>query len=451
VLFRSELGQRVVVACIVHMLAGHGASVRELCEHNDVYIIPRGGRTQLVLTLGALSAFAALTIDMYLPAMPGMAADLHTRTSLVQLTLTVFVVGLAVGQVVVGSLSDAWGRRRLLLAGLAVYVAGSVACLFAPTVGWLVAGRIVQSLGAAAATVLSRAIVRDLFDGAQMTRFFSTLMLVNGVAPVVAPVIGAQLLAVASWRVIFAVFAVTGACVLLAVMIGLPESLPQERRRPPHLGANLRSYAILCRDASYVRYVLAAALMFAAMFAYISGSSFVLQDVYGLSAQQFSLVFGVNGLGIVLLGQLNGLLVGRLASEHTLLGASLGVSCVGGLGVLVSTIAELPLGVLLGCLFAVVAMIGPVLANATSLALADHASAAGAASSLQGLLQFLVGGVVASAMGLFGGGSAVPMGAAMCLSATAAIAVFAFRFRTSRPRVGEPLVSSDGSRSRLDA
>jgi len=204
----------------------------------------------------------------------------------------------------------------------------------------------------------------------------------------------------------------------------LPESLPPERRRLSHLGANLRSYVILSRDRSYLRYVLAAALMFASMFAYISGSSFVLQEVYGLSAQQFSLVFGVNGLGIVLCGQVNGVLVGRVANEHTLLGISLVAGAVGGFGVLASTIAELPLGVLLACLFTVVAMIGPVLANATSLALADHASAAGAASSLQGLLQFLVGGVVASAMGLFGDGTAVPMGVAMCVSATAALVVF---------------------------
>lgn len=392
----------------------------------------RARRTYLVLTLGALSACAALTIDMYLPAMPGMAEDLLTRPSLVQLTLTVFVIGLAAGQVLVGPLSDAWGRRRLLLAGLAIYVVGSVACIFAPTIGWLIAARVVQSAGAAAATVLSRAIVRDLFEGTAMTRFFSTLMLVNGVAPIVAPVVGAQLLNVASWRTIFLVLAAVGSALLLVVTAGLPESLPEERRQPAHLRTHLRTYALLCRDASYMRYVLASALMFASMFAYISGSSFVLQDIYGLTAQHYSLAFGVNGLGIVLLGELNSLLVHRAASEHTLLGAALAVGTIGGFGVLVSTLAGLPLSVLLVCLFAVVSMLGPPLANGTSLALADHASAAGTASSLQGLLQFLIGGIVASTMGAFGG-SAVLMGVAMCLTATAALAVFASGFRSGRP------------------
>ena len=189
----------------------------------------------------------------------------------------------------------------------------------------------------------------------------------------------------------------------------------------------LGTYAMLFKDTSYLRYVLAAALMFASMFAYISGSSFVLQDIYGLTAQQYSLVFGTNGLGLVLMGQLNALLVHRVANEKTLLGVALALGAAGGFGVLVSTIAGLPLAVLLVCLFVVVSMLGPVLANATSLALAEHGSAAGTASSLQGLLQFLIGGLVASTMGAFDDGTAVPMGAAICLTATAALAVYARR------------------------
>ena len=384
-------------------------------------------RAQLAVVLGSLSAFAALSIDIYLPAMPGVALDLGTRANLVQLSLTVFVIGLAIGQVLVGSLSDVWGRRPLLLAGLGLYVVGSVACAFAPTVGWLIAARFVQSLGAAAATVLSRAIVRDLFEGRAMTQFLSTLMLVNGLAPVVAPAIGGQLLTVASWRAIFVVLGVVGALALLVVVPGLPESLPRGRRSPPHLRATVRSYAVLCRDASYLRYVVAGALMFASMFAYISGSSFVLQDVYGLSAQQYGLVFGANGLGIVLLGLLNGLLVGRVADERTLLLISLSVGTTGAFGVLICTATGLPLAMLLVCLLAVVSVIGPVLANATSLALSGHATAAGAASSLQGLLQFLIGGAVASIMGAFGDGGGVPMGAAMFLSAAAALLALLWR------------------------
>ena len=386
-----------------------------------------GHRARLALLLGSLSAFGALTIDMYLPAMPSMARHLHPSAPLVQATLTAFVVGLALFQVLVGPLSDTWGRRRPLVAGMTLYVAGSLWCASAPTVGWLIAGRILQSVGAAAGTVLARAIVRDLFSGTAMTRFFSTLMVVNGVAPVMAPVIGGQLLTLTNWRAVFLVLAALGAALLLAVVFALPESLPAAERAPAHLRSTLRTFRTLVNDRHYLRYVLAAALMFAAVFAYISGSSFVLQDTYGLTAQQFSLVFGANGVGIVLLGQVNGRLVGRVADEHTLLRAGVTVAALGSVGVLTSAVLDLPLPLLLICLFSVVSMIGIVLANATSLALGGHGSAAGAASSLQGLLQFLVGGLAASAMSLPGQVTAVSMATTVAICAAAALAVLPTR------------------------
>jgi DHA1 family bicyclomycin/chloramphenicol resistance-like MFS transporter len=391
--------------------------------------LPFRRRLWLALILGSLSAIGALSIDMYLPAMPGMSRQLHASGPVIQLTLTVFVIGLAVGQVLAGPLSDMWGRRRPLLAGMVLYVAGSVWCALAPGAGQLIAGRAVQSLGAAAGAVLARAIVRDLFEGTAMTRFFSTLMLVNGVAPIVAPVIGGQLLTVATWRAVFAVLAGAGAVLLLAVLFALPESLPAPRRTPAHLRHTARSLGGLARDWGYLRYVLAAALMFAAVFAYISGSSFVLQQAYGLSAQQFSLIFAANGLGIMVFGQASGFLIGRAVTERTLLRASLAAASFGGLGVLLSVALGLPLPLLLACLFVVVSMLGVVLPSATSLAMAAHGSAAGAASSLQGLLQFLVGGLAASAMGLAGQGTAVPMGATMFSCATAALAILLIRRR----------------------
>lgn len=385
-------------------------------------LLPARRRLWLALILGSLSALGALSIDMYLPAMPGMSRQLHASGPVIQLTLTVFVIGLAAGQVLAGPLSDTWGRRRPLLAGMALYVAGSAWCALAPDASQLIAARVVQSLGAAAAAVLARAIVRDLFEGTAMTRFFSTLMLVNGAAPVVAPVIGGQLLTVATWRAVFIVLAGAGAVLLLAVVIALPESLPVSRRQPARLHHTVRSLAGLALDWGYLRYVLAAALMFAAVFAYISGSSFVLQQAYGLSAQQFSLIFAANGLGLVLLGQLSGFLAGRVGTD-TLLRVSLSVASLSGLGALVCAALGLPLLLLLACLFVVTSMLGVVLPSATSLAMAGHSSAAGAASSLQGLLQFLVGGLAASAMGLAGQGTAVPMGATMFLCATAALTI----------------------------
>ncbi len=371
-----------------------------------------------------MSALPPLSIDMYLPAMPQMARDLHTSPELVQLSLTVFVVGLALGQIVVGPMSDTWGRRRPLLVGLAVYTLGSVGCLLATTAPLLIGARIVESLGAAAGTVLARAIVRDHFEGPALARFFSTLMLVGGVAPVAAPVIGGQLLTVAPWPAVFAVLGVLGLLLTLAVVFGLPESLPEAARRPGSLRGTLRVYGMLVRDGDYMRAIGSSALMFAAMFCYIAASSFVLQETYGLSAQQFSLVFGVNGLGIVVLGQINGRIVGRVASERRLLALSLAAGALGAIGVLACTALELPFTALAPCLFLTVAVVGPVLANSTSLALANHGSAAGAASSLLGLSQFLVGGLAASALGVIPADQSLAMGIAMCVCACAALAVF---------------------------
>ena len=381
----------------------------------------------LALILGSLSALGALSIDMYLPAMPGMSRQLHASGPLIQLTLTVFVTGLAAGQVLAGPIADMWGRRRPLLAGMALYVAGSAWCALPPDVGQLIAARLVQSLGAAAGAVLARAIVADLFEGTAMTRFFSALMLVNGVAPIAAPVIGGQLLTVATWRAVFTLLAGAGAALLLAVAVALPESLPAPRRQPARLRQVTRSLAGLASDWRYLRSVLAAALMFAAVFAYISGSSFVLQQDYGLSAQQFSLIFAVNGLGIVLFGQASGFLTGRAATERTLLRVSVAAASLAALGVLLAAALGLPLPLLLACLFVVVSMLGVVLPNATSLAMAGHGSAAGTASSLQGLLQFLAGGLAASAMGVAGQGTAIPMAATMFACAAAALTILLIR------------------------
>ena len=375
---------------------------------------------QLVLVLGSLSAFGALTIDLYLPATPSMAAQLDASPASIQATLTVFVVGLAVGQVLVGPLSDAWGRRPLLLVGLALYTAASLACALAPSVGWLIAARALQSLGAAAGTVLARAIARDLFSGVAMTRFLSTLMLVNGLAPVLAPVVGGQLLTVTTWRALFLLLTAIGVLLLGAVVLGLPETLPTEHRQPAHPRHLLRTCARLVDDRRFVRLVLAAAFMFAAVFAYISGSPFVLQDRHGLSPQEFSLVFAVNGLGIVACGQLNGWMVGRLGSEAGLLLAALAVATFGSAGVLVGAALDAPLPVLLVSLFLTVGMLGPVLTNATALALADHSDVAGAASSLQGMTQFLAAGLAAAALGAIGD-DATTMGAVMLCCAAPAL------------------------------
>ncbi|MGW5745743.1 multidrug effflux MFS transporter [Amycolatopsis sp. NPDC003861] len=381
----------------------------------------RRAQLKFVLVLGGLTAFGPLSIDMYLPALPRMAADLHAADSTVQLTLSAFIVGLALGQLVLGPLSDALGRRRPLLAGLVLYVVGSVLCAVSPNAFLLVAARLVQSLGAAAGIVIARATVRDLFSGTAMTKFFSTLMLVSGLAPILAPLIGGQLLNWTSWRGVFVVLTAFGALLLAVVVFFLPE--PSAVRSPLRLGQVMRTYGRLALDRSFAGYALASGLLFASMFAYISGSSFALQGVYGLSPQVYSVVFGANGVGIVLAGQLNGRLVGRVR-ERVLLLSGLLLGVFGGAFVLASVLLKAPLAVLLVSLFLLVSSIGLVMPNASSLALASHARSAGAASALLGVLQFVVGAVATPLVGLGGPGTAVPMAATM--AGFAALALVAY-------------------------
>ncbi|MGK3204902.1 multidrug effflux MFS transporter [Amycolatopsis sp. MEPSY49] len=370
----------------------------------------RRSQLKFVLVLGGLSAFGPLSIDMYLPALPRMAADLHAADTTVQLTLSAFIAGLALGQLVVGPLSDSLGRRRPLLAGLMLYVVGSVLCAVSPDAWLLVAARLVQAVGAAAGIVIARATVRDLFSGTAMTKFFSTLMLVSGLAPILAPLLGGQLLNWTSWRGVFVVLTAFGALLLAVVAFSLPE--PSVSRSPARLGQVMRTYGRLALDRSFAGYALASGLLFAAMFAYISGSSFALQGVYGLSPQAYSVVFGANGVGIVLAGQLNGRLVGRVP-ERVLLLSGLLLGVLGGALVLVSALSRAPLAFLLVSLFLLVSSIGLVMPNASSLALASHARSAGAASALLGVLQFVVGAVATPLVGLGGPGTAVPMAATM--------------------------------------
>ncbi len=381
----------------------------------------RRSQLKFVLILGGLSAFGPLSIDMYLPALPRMAADLHAADTTVQLTLSAFIAGLALGQLVVGPLSDSLGRRRPLLAGLVLYVVGSVLCAVSPDAWLLVAARLVQAVGAAAGIVIARATVRDLFSGTAMTKFFSTLMLVSGLAPILAPLLGGQLLNWTSWRGVFVVLTAFGALLLAVVAFFLPE--PSVSRSPARLGQVMRTYGRLVLDRSFAGYALASGLLFAAMFAYISGSSFALQGVYGLSPQAYSVVFGANGVGIVLAGQLNGRLVGRVR-ERALLLSGLLLGVLGGALVLVAAVTRAPLAFLLVSLFLLVSSIGLVMPNASSLALAAHARSAGAASALLGVLQFAVGAVATPLVGLGGPGTAVPMAATMAGFAVLALLAY---------------------------
>ncbi|MBQ0924357.1 Bcr/CflA family multidrug efflux MFS transporter [Saccharopolyspora endophytica] len=381
-------------------------------------------RGKYALILGGMSAFGPLSMDMYLPALPAISGELNAGASQVQLSLMACTIGLALGQLVMGPLSDTYGRRRPLLIGVVVFALASLACALAPSAYALAALRLVQGFGGAAGIVIARAVVRDLFSGVALAKFFSLLMLVNGVVPVLAPVLGGQLLRVTSWRGVFVTLCAIGAALLVAALLALPETLPPEQRRPGSLPQTLRTFGGLLRDRMFTGFALSAALAFAAMFAYISGSSFVLQDVHHLSPQMFSVVFGVNSIGIVAMGQINGLLVGKVDSRR-LLAIGLGGNALGGLSVAASTVLGLGLFALLPALFVTVASIGLVFPNATALALSGHRETAGSASALLGVLQFMIGGLVSPLVGIAGSDTAVPMGLVMGALSASAVVVFA--------------------------
>lgn len=370
-------------------------------------------KARFALILGGLTAFGPLSIDMYLPALPQLSADLGATSSQAQLTLTAVLLGLALGQLFAGPISDSVGRRKPLMVGLALYITASVLCALSNEVYALAALRALQGFGAAAGMVIARASVRDLYTGVEASRFFSSLMLVTGLAPILAPVIGGQILAYTTWRGVFVVL--TGfAVVLMAVaLFALPETKPAQWRQPLHLRSTFATFASLLARPSFLGNALAAGLGMATMFAYVSGSSFVLQGVYGMSPQAYSLVFGLNAVGLVLGGQVNARLVGRFATEsQLLLGALISASTAGAM-LVTSVLLQLGLPVILTALFVMIASLGFVMPNTTMLALADNREVSGSASALLGVMQFIVGALAAPLVGLGGVGSALPMALVM--------------------------------------
>jgi DHA1 family bicyclomycin/chloramphenicol resistance-like MFS transporter len=362
-----------------------------------------------VVVLGLLSTFGPLSLDLYLPALPQLADDLGASASLAQLSITACLVGLAVGQLVAGPLSDRLGRRRPLIVGLVAFLLASVACAVAPSAAVLVLLRLVQGLAGAAGIVISRAIARDLYSGRALMIFFSRLLLVAGLAPVIAPVLGGQLTRIMTWRGIFGVLAGFGAVLLLAGLFGLKETLPPERRVVGGFRRTLQGYNTLLHDRFFVGCALSSGLAGASMFAYIAGSTFVLQRIYGMSPQGFSLVFGCISLGLVAAAQ-GGARLALIWPLPRVLGFGLTINLFGATALLITVITGLPLGALIGALVIMVCAVGLIFPTANALAMADYPDLAGTASSLQGLSQFVFGAVAAPLVGIAGEQTALPLG-----------------------------------------
>jgi DHA1 family bicyclomycin/chloramphenicol resistance-like MFS transporter len=374
-----------------------------------------------VVILGALSAFGPLSMDMYLPGLPSLSRQLHASASAGQLTLTGCMLGIALGQLVAGPFSDSLGRRRPLLAGLAGYTAASVACAFAPSIWTLIALRFIQGLAGGVGVVIARAIVRDLFEGVTAARMFATLMIVTGVAPIFAPLVGGQALRITSWRGIFGVLAAIGIPLLVITARRLPETLAPEDRHGGGLRATVRTFGRLLSDRNFAPHALSFSLSFAAMFAYIAGSSFVLEDVYGTSPQVFSLVFAVNSVGLITMSQVGARLLGR-RSPATLARYGLCGVALAAVSVLLVTATHAGLALLLVSLFALLCGNGFVLPNGIAAAMADQ-SALGSASALLGLGQFGLGAAVAPLVGLAGSHDALPMGVVIGVCGLTALVV----------------------------
>ena len=384
---------------------------------------PRPSYARLAIILGILSAFGPLSIDMYLPGLPSIARDFGVATADVQQTLSAFFIGLAVGQLIYGPISDRVGRRRPLLFGCALYALACLGCVVAPSLNALILLRLAMALGACAGMVITRSVVRDFFDERESARMYSMLVLVMGLAPILAPLIGGQLLLYWGWRVIFLVLSGFGVLCFVLVYFGLGESLPAERRNRRGLGAVLRSYGGLLGDGRYIGFTVAGGLASAAMFAYISGSPFVFIELNGVPPERFGLLFGINALGLIAASQLNRWLLERYRGSQILVSA---VSVTALSSLLLVTSAATGLGGFPGMLvllFFCIASTGLVGPNTTAGAMAPYARQAGSASAMLGAIQFGLGATASALVGLLFNGTAVPMAAIIALCGAGAFVV----------------------------
>lgn len=390
-------------------------------------------RLWMAIILGGLSAFGPLSIDMYLPAFPEIASEFQTNPSFVQMSLTLFLIGMCVGQLFIGPLSDMIGRRKPLLIGLSLYGLASLFCIWSPSIWTFVLLRSLQGLTASAGIVISRAVVRDLYVGSELTKFFALLALINGLAPILAPIIGAQLLHIFPWQGVFVVLSIIGIIMFVIVGLGLPETLLTERRAQSGIQAAVMTYYRILQDRIFVGYALSQGLVFASMFAYISGSSFIIQKIYNGSATTFSFIFAMNGLGIMIASYVTGRLAGRF-TERSLFVVGLGLSAFGGVALLVLLLNQAPLYAVLVPLFFVVSSVGIVSTAGFTLAMQNQGKSAGSASAILGITSLILGGVVAPLVGIAGEQTAVPLGIITTLCGLGAVGCYHFFIKRAAQR-----------------
>ncbi|RON29363.1 multidrug effflux MFS transporter [Pseudomonas brassicacearum] len=375
-----------------------------------------------ILILGALSAFGPLAIDFYLPAFPAMALAFGTDEKHVQLTLAAYFLGLSIGQLAYGPVADRFGRRIPLLTGVGLFTAASLACAYAPNLEWLMDARFIQALGGCAGMVISRAVVSDKCDAVGSAKVFSQLMLVMGLAPILAPMLGGLLVNTTGWQSIFLVLTGFSALAGLAVALGLPESLPAHVPRQPLSGA-LRQYGRLLSDPVFLGHALTGGIAIAGMFSYIAGSPFVFIKLYGVPAEHFGWLFGTNAAGFILVAQLNARLLAKRGPAF-LLARTVWIYVGAGLALLaVSSLHTAQLWPLLIPLFVCIASLGCILPNASACAMNGQGARAGSASAMLGCLQFSVAAGAAALVGVLHDGSAMPMAMVISLCGIMVVSV----------------------------
>jgi len=390
----------------------------------------------MIVLLGAMTAFGAISIDMYLPALPAIGSDLNAAPAEVQRTLSALLLGLATGQLVYGPLSDRVGRRPPILVGIALYIAASVWCALAPDVTQLTAARFVQGLGACSALVVSRAVVRDRYDHTETARILSLINLVFGLVPILAPLLGGFVLLFGGWRTIFWLLAGFGAAVGAAVLLRLRESRSAKTAEIAGGETALQSYRLLLRERRLLGYMLAGAFNSACLFAYIAASPDLLIGTYGIDAQHFGWIFGLNAFGLIAASQVNRALLTRRTTDQVLRAAVLAAS---GFGLVMLGAAVTGIGGMWGVLvplFLVVSTFGFMFANTTAGALSVDPHRSGSVSGLMGALGFVVGAAASAAAGVVHDGTAVPMAAVMVTALSlSALALFLLALRGPEPTV----------------
>ncbi|RAI80891.1 MFS transporter [Macrococcoides caseolyticum subsp. hominis] len=360
----------------------------------------------LILTLGLLAAFGPLSLDMYLPALPRVADDLSTSASYAQLSLTACMIGLAVGQIIVGPISDVTGRKKPLFIVLIGYALFSYFAARAATIEWLIFFRFIQGFCGGAGAVLSRAISSDLYKGKDLTKFLAVLMLVNGLAPVLAPVLGGVILSISTWHTVFYILAIYGVLMVLLALT-LEESLPTYNRNEGALKSIWKDFKLLLTNKAFVTMLMLQSLTYGVLFSYISGSPFITQKIYDMNAQQFSYLFALNGIGLIVFSQLTAKLVNKM-DELKILKLGQNIQLVGMILTVIVLVLHLPVWMLCAAFFLMITPVSMIGTTGFSIAMQVQNQGAGSASAILGLMQFLIGGILSPLVGVMGESSIIP-------------------------------------------